>query len=298
VSDQPPTGSYQDPYGQQQPWGQPQPQQPQYGQPPPPPYGQPQYGQPQQPPYGQPQQQPPYGQPQQQSPYGQPQQQSPYGQPPPLPYGGYGPGDGGQGQYPYGQPPRKSNWLRNTLIGVGSLVVFVVVVSVIVAAVNGNGSKKPQGSSSHPATSPSSSSATGPLTEKVGQSFKVTISSGKVYSVTLLKVVNPATGSGQFNEPSAGDHLVAAVFRITGIKGTSSDDSNLDASLTGGNGQVYEPVFNAVNGYTNFNAGDFDVTPGQSETGAVTFQLPNGVSVTNIQWTVGFGNSTGTWTVG
>ncbi len=70
------------------------------------PYGQPQYGQ-QQP--GQPQggQQPVQPPPQQ---YGQPQQ--PYGQP------GYG------GGYPPAPPPRKSNLMRNILIGVGVLILL------------------------------------------------------------------------------------------------------------------------------------------------------------------------------
>ncbi len=72
------------------------------------PYGQPQYGQqpqqPGQPPYGQQPVQPP---PQQ---FGQPQQ--PYGQP------GYG------GGYPPAPPPRKSNLMRNILIGVGVLILL------------------------------------------------------------------------------------------------------------------------------------------------------------------------------
>jgi hypothetical protein len=111
---------------------------------------------------------------------------------------------------------------------------------------------------------------------------------GNVYNVTLQKVIDPASGSDQFNQPDNGTRFVAAVFQITGVSGTATDDSDSDASLTGTNQQVYQP---------NFNSGDFNVTPGQSETGAVTFQVPAAVSVANIQWTIGISNSTATWNV-
>ena len=106
--------------------------------------------------------------------------------------------------------------------------------------------------------------------------------------MTLQKVIDPASGSDQFNQPDNGTRFVAAVFQITGVSGTATDDSDSDASLTGTNQQVYQP---------NFNSGDFNVTPGQSETGAVTFQVPAAVSVANIQWTIGISNSTATWNV-
>jgi hypothetical protein len=71
----------------------------------------------------------------------------------------------------------------------------------------------------------------------------------------------------EFNTPDAGTRFVAAVFRVTGTSGTSHDDVNLDATANGSDGQVYQPVFSTLAGYTNFNSGDFTVTPNVSETG-------------------------------
>jgi hypothetical protein len=228
-------------------------------------------------------------------PYQQPPgQQPPYiGYPADLGYGGYPPG--GTPQYPYAPgppPPHKTHRLRNTLIGAGAFVVFVVFVLVVVGALTSTKAAH------HGSAASSSPGSLGPLTERVGGTFRATITSGTVYDVTLVKVVDPAQGSGIFSQPESGSHLVAAVFRISGVSGTSTDDSNLDASLTGTNGKVYVAAFDTIAGYSNFNAGDFKVTPGQTETGAVSFQVPNGVKVRNVQWTIGFDASTATWDVG
>jgi hypothetical protein len=207
-------------------------------------------------------------------------------QPPPVP--------------PHRSWPRRHKILTALGSGFGLLVVLIIVIAAMSApSVTKAGS--PAITAAAPGTSapPSSPAPTpsAPLTATVGTTFKVTDSSGNVYNVTLQKVIDPATGSDQFNQPDNGTRFVAAVFQITGVSGTATDDSNSDGSLTGSNQQVYQPNFNSIAGYTNFSSGDFNVTPGQSETGAVTFQVPSAVSVTDIQWTVGFSNSTATWNV-
>jgi hypothetical protein len=177
------------------------------------------------------------------------------------------------------------------------IVVIVVVANSGPKATKLSGSAASSGTSGSPAAASSSSPTSAPLTASVGGSFKITDSSGNVYDVTLVRVIDPAQGSDQFNTPDNGNRFVAAVFRVTGVSGTASDDSNNDASLTGVNQQVYQADFDSIAGYTNFNGGDYNVTPGQSETGAVTFQVPTNVKVLNIQWTSGLSSSTVTWTV-
>ena len=197
------------------------------------------------------------------------------------------------GTAPQAPPCRKA-----LLITGGALVALILLIVVINLATSHSISP-----TATPSTTPSSSQAasspaptpSAPLTATVGGTFKVTDSSGNVYDVTLQKVIDPAAGSDQFNQPDIGTRFVAAVFKITGVSGTAKDDSNNSASLTGSNQQVYQPNFDSIAGYTNFNSGDFNVTPGQSEIGAVTFQVPSGVSAAHIQWTVGFSNSTATW---
>lgn len=208
------------------------------------------------------------------------------------------------GQYPYAPSRKKRHWVRNTFIGLGAFIVLIIVIVVLVAALGGPKTTKVSNSAAPSVTSPSQSAtsasptASAPLTASIGGTFKVTDSSGNIYDVTLVRVIDPAQGSDQFNQPNNGERFVAAVFRVTGVSGTASDDSNSDAMLTGANQQVYQPDFDSVAGYTNFNGGDFNVTPDQSETGAVTFQVPIGVKVSNIQWTLEFGSSTATWTAG
>ncbi len=155
---------------------------------------------------------------------------------------------------------------------------------------------KPQGSMAHSAPA---TKAAGAPTEHVGGGFAVTSSSGSKYDVHLTKVIDPAQGTDEFSTPDAGKRLVGAVFRITGVKGNSSDDANNDATLIGSNGQAYQADFDSIAGYTNFSSGQFNAAPGAAEVGAVTFQVPAGVKVAEVQWSAdsGFGGAPGIWKV-
>jgi hypothetical protein len=134
-----------------------------------------------------------------------------------------------------------------------------------------------------PATTPTDVT-TGP----VGTTFTATStdSSGNTdsYDVTLVKVIDPATGADQFTTPDAGKHFVGTVFTITGDTGSTNDDANSDAVVIGSDGQTYTFDANDIAGYTNFNYGNFTVSAGRHATGAVVFQLPNGVKVASVQW--------------
>jgi hypothetical protein len=148
------------------------------------------------------------------------------------------------------------------------------------------------------AKSSASSSAT--TTASVGHGFKISDGSSDEYEVYLTKVIDPARGSDSFNTPDKGNRFVGAVFSIKGVIGASSDDSNVDATLIGSNGQTYTADFDTIAGYTNFNSGTFNVSPGAVSIGAVTFQVPKGVKVNEVQWNAdgGFGGATATWNVG
>ena len=71
-----------------------------------------------------------------------------------------------------------------------------------------------------------------------------------------------------------------------------------DAVVIGGNGQNYPADFDGIAGYTSFDHGVIHVAQGETVTGSVTFQLPNAVAVSTVQWTAlsGFG-STVEWIV-
>ena len=149
-------------------------------------------------------------------------------------------------------------------------------------------------SSSAPATTAPAQATTG----HVGDTFTATTSNGDKYTVTLVKVIDPATSSDNYSTPKNGFRFVGAVFTVTGVSGSLTyEDANNDASVVGSDTQTYTPDFSPIAGYTNFNSGDIDVTAGQTVTGAVTFQVPSGVQVDRVQWQAnGFGQHA-TWTV-
>lgn len=151
------------------------------------------------------------------------------------------------------------------------------------------------------ASSGKSSAASGqPSVATIGHGFTVTGASGGKYGVYLTKVVDPARGADSFTTPDSGKRFVGAVFTIKGVSGTTSDDADSNATLIGSNGQAYTADFDDIAGYTNFNSGEFNVSPGSVEIGAVTFQVPMGVKISQIQWsaTGGFGGTPGKWNVG
>lgn len=125
-----------------------------------------------------------------------------------------------------------------------------------------------------------------------GASFSLSDGGGISYQVTLVKVIDPAQGANQFSTPDSGKRFVGVVFRIKGLTGSpQGEDANNDAVLVGGNEKDYQADLNGIAGYTNFDDGAIHVTPGQTVTGAVAFQVPANVTVSTVQWTAlsGFG---------
>ena len=182
--------------------------------------------------------------------------------------------------------------------------IAILAVAAAVLAIAGCGSiiKTPAPASAAPAALASAKAAPSPsnsLSGPVGTVYTVTDQSGNKISVTLTKVIDPAQGADQFTTPDNGNRLVGAVFTITGINGTFSDDANNDATLIGSNSQTYSADFNGIAGYTNFNSGEYNVSAGENSVGAVTFQLPLTVKVTKIEWSAngGFGGSPAEWLV-
>ena len=211
------------------------------------------------------------------------------GQAPGWPPGGQPPYPGPGYNYGYGpRPPRFSRRrpLRGALIGLVLFIVFGFIVRGVTA--------------SHSAVSitpfPSASGllATG-RTEppgRVGAPFVLQDGSGDTYQVALVKVIDPARGADQFTSPDSGKRFVGLVFKVRALTGSPhNEDANNDAVLVGGDGQNYSADFDGIAGYTNFDSGTIHVAQGDTVTGAVTFQIPNGITVSKVQWSAlsGFG---------
>lgn len=206
------------------------------------------------------------------------------------------------------QPPHRS-WPRRhkILAALGSGFGLLIVLIIVIAATSGPSITKPSlpaATAAAPATSAQATPTPTPspsqsLSGPVGTVYKVTDSSGNVMTVTLTKVIDPAQGADQYTTPNNGFRFVGAVFTLSGVSGTFSDDANSDATLVGSNGQSYTADFSSIAGVTNFNNGEYNLTPGVRSVGAVTFQVPTGVSVSAIQWSGsgGFGGAPATWTL-
>jgi hypothetical protein len=107
-------------------------------------------------------------------------------------------------------------------------------------------------------------------------------------------VIDPARGAGQIAMPDAGQRFVGLVFRVKALTGSPKDeDANNNAVVIGSNGQNYSADFDGVAGYTNFDHGVIRASEGETVTGSVTFQVPNGVTISTVRWTAlsGFGSA-------
>jgi len=179
-------------------------------------------------------------------------------------------------------------WTRRVLAVACAAVVAGVAIGVLSSRSHGAAAPDTRSAGSS-AARPAAARQKAPA--QIGSSFEVQDANGNTYRVTLVKVIDPAQGAGLFNAPDSGTRLVAAVFRITAVTGRPQEDADNDAGLVGSNGQTYLYSFDDIVGYTDFSNGVIQVGQGGTTTGAVSFQVPDGVQVTDIQWTAanGFG---------
>lgn len=155
----------------------------------------------------------------------------------------------------------------------------------------------PKTTTSTTSTDDSSSSSAADLTGPVGTAYSDTDDSNNVMSVKLTQIIDPAKGANEFETPDNGKRFVGAKFKLTGTSGSFNDDANSDATLVGSDGQSYTADFDDIAGCTNFNGGDFTVTPHQTSVGCVVFEVPDSVHVRSVQWNSSLEGTPATWTV-
>jgi len=202
--------------------------------------------------------------------------------------------------YPYGYGPRPPRFSRRRPRFLGAIITLGLIL--VLSAVVGKIGRSHETVSVSVTPFPSGASASAGPQEppgKIGSSFDLKDGSGHVYQVTLVKVIDPAKGEDQFTVPGDGKRFVGLIFRVKALTGSPQDeDANNDAVAIGGNGQAYSADFDGIAGYTNFDHGTIRVAQGETVTGSVTFELPNGMMVSTVKWTAlsGFG-STAEWIV-
>ena len=179
-------------------------------------------------------------------------------------------------------------------------IVGVIVVLIIIGSVAASNNKTTVNTTASTSSSPGSksSSSSSSATAHVGST--VNIGGSKGLAVKLNQVIDPAQGADQYTTPNAGDRFVAIDLTITNNGSASfSDDANDDVTLIGTDNQSYTADFDNVSECTNFSNGQFTLTPGESSTGCVVFQVPTGVNTAKVQFqpNAGFSGSTGQWLV-
>lgn len=132
----------------------------------------------------------------------------------------------------------------------------------------------------------------------VGDKFTVALEVGTKYEVTLLRVDQQALPESEFMGAQPGHHLAAAQFRVRAITPVD-ENANNNATATGADEQAYTPSLTSVAEGTNFANGAIRLQPGDSLVGWVTFELPDGVRITKVQWTpaAGFAAQAAQWLV-
>lgn len=213
-------------------------------------------------------------------------------QPPAWPSAGQPPYPGPG--YSYGYGPRPPRFRRRPRF-LGAIITLAVII--VVGVVVGNLGKSHENASVSVTPFPSGTSASAghqELPGRIGSSFEFEDGSGHLYRVTLTKVIDPAKGENQFTVPDAGKRFVGLVFRVKALTGSPQDeDANNNAVIIGSDGQNYSADFEGIAGNTNFDHGAIHVSKGETVTGSVTFQLPENVKVSTVQWTAlsGFGST-------
>ena len=116
--------------------------------------------------------------------------------------------------------------------------------------------------------------------------------------VTLLNVIDPATGADQFSSPVAGGKFVGVQIRIT-VSGTATaaEDPYTDTTVTDSQGNVYTTTPANIQGCTAIKSAR-SIAPGKSLTGCLTFQLESDSRVAHITFTPSgaqFGSVSADW---
>ena len=155
---------------------------------------------------------------------------------------------------------------------------------------------------------------------KIGSYFDVQDVNGHGYRVTLVKVIDPAQGVDQYTPGNAkrfvgavikikarsgtrgidgnrhmalvcsnAKRFVGAVIKIKARSGTRGIDGNRHMALVCSNGETFPADVADIAGYANFGVGMIQLVPGKTVRGAITFQVPDGVKVHEVQWIAGSG---------
>jgi hypothetical protein len=239
--------------------------------------------------------------------------QDPYGQ---QPYGNSGP----QPQYGYGYqpptspppPPRRSNLplILTLAVGLPLLLLGGCAAVVLVLADTGRDavvteadspnmvipSKEP--ATSAPPAEESQPAKEEPSTATVGGAITLQgMDAGLKVTVTLVKMVDPATPAQDFMKPKAGNKFVAVEVTLQNAgQAVYSDSPTNGAMLIDGEGQQYRSTLYDVREGQSFG-GSATINAGDSRKGVIVFEVPEAAKLAKFQFALdsGFAEQKGEW---
>jgi len=136
---------------------------------------------------------------------------------------------------------------------------------------------------------------TGPVASRstpvaIGSSQTVHDFYGDALTVTMSQILDPATAGTGSGLPDAGDRFVAVEAVLSNPStGDVGGDANLAMTVRGSDGKTYLANYGTVGACTNYSYGEIDVPASGNSTGCVVFQLPTGVTVQSVSFSLDSG---------
>ncbi len=124
---------------------------------------------------------------------------------------------------------------------------------------------------------------------------------GTTVQVTVVKIVEPDAPSSEFETPKAGTHYASVQFRLLDKgPGSYQDDPLVDVQAKDAAGQTFDPEIVTETTAGPQMSSSVNLSPGDKALGFITFELPNGSKITQVQYnlTGGLYGTTAQWTVG
>jgi hypothetical protein len=109
-------------------------------------------------------------------------------------------------------------------------------------------------------------------------------------TVTMSQILDPATAGTGSGLPVAGYRFVAVEAVLSNTSsGEVGGDANLAMTIRGSDGKTYLANYATVAACTNYSYGEIDIPASGTATGCVVFQLPIGVTVQSVSFSLDSG---------
>jgi Domain of unknown function (DUF4352) len=119
----------------------------------------------------------------------------------------------------------------------------------------------------------------------VGAALAVADSSGTKLEVTVVRVIDPASGADPYTKAAKGKHFVAVQIKVHNVGRLKyQNNANNETTIVLANGSRVEADYNPLVQCGNFDNGQVVLAAGASKSGCVSFQLASGANVAKVEY--------------